>query len=147
MKNIKRILSLLIALCMIMCLCACGGTSESANKDNDENVSNDTLDTSKDTKDSDTESDTDTEDATPVFNVTVVDANGAPVKGIMVQICKDACTPAMTNDEGIATFNMEITDGYKLSVMTPNYQIASGEAEIYLESGATEYTLTVTEVQ
>lgn len=141
MNNIKRILSLLIALCMIACLCACGGTSESADKDNEENVQNDTNDTSKDSKESDT--DTDTEDATPVFNVTVVDASGAPVKGVMVQICKDTCTPAMTNDEGIATFNAEITDGYKLSVMTPGYEISTGEAEIYLESGITEYTLTV----
>ena len=77
--------------------------------------------------------------------MTVVDQNGDPVSGAMVQICKDSCMPAMTGEDGVASFNIEITDGYKLSVMTcPEGYTYEGEAEIYLEYGATEYTLTLT---
>ncbi len=143
MKKTKILLSLLLVLCMTFCLCACGGEKE--NIENDPKDSEVVEDPAKDTE-SDTESDT--EDEAPVFNVTVVDANGAPVKGVMVQVCKDSCIPAMTNDEGVATFNVEITDGYKLSVMScPEGYEYTGDAEVYLESGATEHTLTVSEVQ
>lgn len=144
MKNIKRILSLLIALCMIACLCACGGTNEPAEDDNKENVQNDLPDTSDDS-----ESESDTEENVPAFNVKVVDGAGTPVKGVMIQICKDVCVPAMTGDDGIAVFNnLEITDGYKLSVLScPEGYEYTGEAEVYLDSGITEFTVEINEVQ
>ena len=60
------------------------------------------------------------------------------------QLCKDACVPAKTDDNGVATFTIEVTDGYKLSVMScPAGYEYTGEAEIYLEDGATEYTLEI----
>ncbi len=143
MKNLKILLSLLLVLCMTFCLCACGGEKE--NNESDPKDSEVVEDPAKDTE-SDTESDT--EEEAPVFNVTVVDANGAPVKGVMIQICKDVCVPAMTGDDGVAVFNnLEITDGYKLSVLScPAGYEYTGEAEVYLESGITEYTVTLNEV-
>lgn len=130
MKNFKKVLAVVLALTMLLCFCACGGNA-------DDNT----------TTTSTTESQS-TENENPVenkgFKVTVVDEGGNAVSGVMVQLCKDACVPAKTDDNGVATFSIEVTDGYKLSVMScPEGYEYIGEAEIYLEDGATEYTLEI----
>ncbi len=130
MKNFKKVLAVVLALTMLLCFCGCGGNT-------DDNT----------TTTSTTESQS-TENENPVenkgFKVTVVDEGGNAVSGVMVQLCKDACVPAKTDDNGVATFTIEVTDGYKLSVMScPEGYEYTGEAEVYLEDGATEYTLTV----
>lgn len=131
MKNLKKALAVLLALGMLFCFCACGG--------NDGKTTTTTTTTTENQQ---------TENENPVenkgFKVTVVDEEGNAVSGVMVQLCKDACVPAKTDDNGVATFTIEVTDGYKLSVMScPEGYEYAGEAEIYLENGATEYTLTV----
>lgn len=127
----KKLLALIIALGMILSLCACGD-NETKTDDTDTKVqSSQTENSSK-------------EETTPKFQVTVTDADGNAVKGVMVQICKEACVPAATDENGVAIFNVEITDGYKLSVMScPEGYEYTGEAEIYLEDGDTEYTLEI----
>lgn len=133
MKNFKKVLAVLIALTMLVCFCACGGNEEEKTT---------TTTTTTTTESNQTENDTAVENKG--FKVTVVDEGGNAVPGVMVQVCKDACVPARTDDNGVATFTIEITDGYKLSVMScPEGYEYTGEAEIYLEDGATEYTLTV----
>lgn len=132
MKNLKKALAVLLALGMLFCFCACGG--------NDDGKTTTTTTTTTENQQ--------TENENPVenkgFKVTVVDEGGNAVSGVMVQLCKDACVPAKTDDNGVATFTIEVTDGYKLSVMScPEGYEYTGEAEIYLENGATEYTLTV----
>ena len=122
-----------MAFAMLFCLCACGGDSNGPT-DNEpiDNQNNNTQTSSK-------------EDATPKFEVTVIDGDGNPVKGVMVQLCKDTCVPAMTDENGVAIFSEEITDGYKLSVMScPEGYEYTGDAEIYLEDGDTEYTIEIT---
>lgn len=127
----KKLLTLILALLMILSLCACGSDST----DNDP-VDNPTTDSSQTSS---------KEETTPKFEVTVTDADGNAVSGVMVQLCKTSCVPAMTNADGIATFNLEITDGYKLSVMScPEGYEYIGEAEIYIEEGSTEYSLEIT---
>lgn len=137
MKAIMKILVGMLVLCMVFGLCSCanGGSNDEIKDGNDtENVS----DTAKDS-----ESEEETTEAKPEFKVTVTDENGAPVEGVMVQICKDSCIPARTDANGVAVFNMEITDGCKLSVMTAPAGYTYSDEEIYLESGATEYTLEI----
>lgn len=132
MKNLKKVLAVLLALGMLLCFCACGGNDDSKT----------TTTTTTTTENNQTEDTPAVENKG--FKVTVVDEGGNAVSGVMVQICKDACVPARTDDNGVATFNIEITDGYKLSVMScPEGYEYTGEAEIYLEDGATEYTLKV----
>lgn len=132
MKNLKKVLAVLLALTMLVCFCACGGNDDGKT----------TTTTTTTTENNQTENDTAVENKG--FKVTVVDEGGNAVPGVMVQICKDACVPAKTDDNGVATFSLEITDGYKLSVMScPEGYEYAGEAEIYLEDGATEYTLTI----
>lgn len=132
MKNLKKVLAVLLALTMLICFCACGGNDDGKT----------TTTTTTTTENNQTENDTAVENKG--FKVTVVDEGGNAVSDVMVQICKEACVPARTDDNGVATFSIEITDGYKLSVMScPEGYEYTGEAEIYLEDGATEYTLEV----
>lgn len=130
MKNLKKVLAVLLALGMLFCFCACGG--------NDDDKTTTTTTTT--TENNQTEDNNTVENKG--FKVTVVDEDGNAVSGVMVQLCKDACVPAKTDDKGVATFTIEVTDGYKLSVMScPAGYEYTGEAEIYLEDGATEYIL------
>lgn len=136
MKNIKSLLALLLLGCMVFALISCTGGA--ANEDTT------AADTTK--AEETTEADT-TEAAAAAFKVTVVDGEGNAVPGVMMQVCKDSCIPARTDDTGVATFAIEIEDGHKLSVLScPEGYEYTGEAEIYLESGITEYTVEIAKV-
>ena len=146
MKQMKKILTGILVLCMVFGLCACGGTDKTEDdgqKDNTENsqLENDEADDS--TSDSSKEEDSE-EDNTAVFQVKVVDEGGNPVSGVIVQVCNDVCMPGKTEDDGVAAFNMEITDGCKLSILScPEGYEYTGASEIYLESGITEYEVEI----
>ncbi len=128
----KKLLTFVLAVCMIMALCACGADKNGPTGTEPQNKPNNTQTSSK-------------EDTAPKFEVTVNDEEGNAVKGVMVQLCKDTCVPAITNENGVATFSVEITDEHKLSVMScPDGYEYTGEAEIYLEDGDTSYTLEIT---
>lgn len=151
MKKMKKLFALLAVLCMVFSLCACGGNSDTdKDTDNDVNVENnqDDNDVDADVKDNeDTEDDTDAE-STASFKVTVVDEGGNPVPSCMVQVCKDTCLPMITDANGVASFNVEITDGYKVEIpQVPEGYECVGENPFYLEAGATEYTFTLKAVQ
>ncbi len=129
----KKLLAIILALGLILSLCACGTDSNgpTANEPVNSQTQTDTETSSK-------------EETVSKFEVTVTDTDGNAVKGVMVQLCKDTCVPAMTDENGIATFTAEITDEHKLSVMScPDGYEYTGEAEIYLEDGDTEYTLEI----
>ena len=130
MKHTAKYLLLVLVLTLAFTLCACG--EETKPQEDDTTVTT-------------TEAVTTTTTApqkTAAFQVTVLDNEGNPVKGVMVQLCKENCVPKITDENGIAAFDVEITDGYKLSVSScPAGYTYTGEAEIYLESGATAYTL------
>lgn len=133
MKNLKKVLAVLLAVGMLLCFCACGGN----NDDEPEQPSSSAPAESN----SQPENDSAVENKAS-FTVKVVDEGGNPVSGVMVQVCKDACVPARTDDNGVAVFNIEITDGYKLSVMScPEGYEYTGEEQVYLDNGATDYTL------
>ena len=136
MKNIRILAALLLLGAMAFCLFSCGTAG-------DTNATNDTTEAVT------TEADTTAEDTTaaPAFTVKVVDGEGNAVEGALVQLCKESCIPARTDASGVATFNTEITDGHKLSVLScPEGYEYTGEAEIYLTSGATEYTIELSKV-
>ena len=141
----KKLLALVLALCMVFALCACGAGND--NKEDEKN--NNTVNNEVNNNDADDESKDESDEDEGVqnqagFQVKIVDEGGNPIKGVMVQICKDSCVPAMSDDNGIASFNVQIEDGHKLSIMSkPDGYEYDGEAEVYLEAGATEYTLTL----
>lgn len=127
------VLTLVLSLCMALCLCACGGTTPSQDDATPTTTTTEATTTT-----------TVPNEAVASFEVTVVDQNGIPVSGVMMQVCKDICVPKVTDTNGVAAFDIEITDGYKLSVLScPTGYTYTGEAEIYLESGSTSYTVEV----
>lgn len=124
----KKCLCVMITvLCLALCLCACSETEQPQN----DPVTTTTAATT-----------TTTQPQAATFEVKVVDQNGTPVQGVMIQICKDICVPKMSDANGIAVFDLEIEDGHKLSVLScPAGYTYTGEAEVYLESGSTSYTV------
>lgn len=148
MKMMKKLFALLLVLCMVFSLCACGGNTDTKDDDKNNNVVNNDV---KDDADDESKDESDEDEGVQTqagFQVKVVDEGGNPIKGVMVQICKDSCVPAMSDDNGIASFNVQIEDGHKLSIMSkPEGYEYDGEAEVYLEAGATEYTLTLKAVK
>lgn len=131
----KKIIAIIMAMCMLFSLCACGSDDTNANDTAKPQVSQDDVSTES------------KEEETPKFVVTVVDQNGDPVPNVMVQLCKDVCFPCKADENGVATFNAEITDGYKISlfVCPEGYETEYvGANYIYLEDGITEYTFEIT---
>ena len=134
MKNLKKVLAVLLALGMLFCFCACGGNDDSK-----------TTTTTTTTESQPTENENPVENKG--FTVTVVDENGNAVSGVMVQLCKDVCFPSKADENGIATLNAEITDEHKisLSICPEGYETEYvGTNYIYLEDGITEYTFEIT---
>lgn len=149
MKMMKKLFALLLVLCMAFSLCACGGNSDTnEDEQNDNKVNSEVNDDDSEDASSDESEEDDEEQTQASFKVKVVDQNGNPVVSCIVQICKDSCMPQVTNAEGIATFNVEIEEGHYLSISKcPEGYEYTGEEKIYLEAGATEYTLEMTAAQ
>lgn len=135
MKRIKNLLALLLALTMLLSLCACGGEGET------EPTTTEATTTEAPTTETTTE--TTTEASGTNYKVTVVDESGAPIAGAMIQICLDACIPAVTNEAGVAEWNVEEAD-YKVSFLTlpAGYTYSTDAQEFYFD-GATEMTITL----
>lgn len=135
----KRIIAVMLLVTALFCLCACGeGSDTSAAESSKTEISQDisNIQSEAESKEEST--------VTASFKVLATDADGNAVSGVMIQLCKDTCIPAKTGEDGVATFPVEITDGYKLSVLScPEGYSYGGDAEIYLESGITEYTVTL----
>ena len=99
--NMKRIIAMLLALCMMFALCACSGETEET-----EPVIEPATEpaTEESTEEATEEA---TEPAGPVYSITVVDEDGNPIVGAMVQMCLDTCLPGITNENGVAEFVVE----------------------------------------
>ena len=123
-----------------ICLCACSG--------------NDGEDTSKETKASNEEASTPSKDketepssednSKVTYKVTVVDESGNPISGAMVQCCKDACVPGVTNDDGVAEFVLVEEDyDVKFISLPEGYEYSTDEEVFNFEDGKTELTITL----
>lgn len=78
------------------------------------------------------------------YTVHVQDENGAPMAGVMVQLCKDVCLPGMTDAEGKAVITAA-EDDYKVSILSlpEGYDYAGEETEFSFAAGSREITLTL----
>lgn len=76
------------------------------------------------------------------YSVTVLDENGDPVVGAMIQLCKDVCVPGVTDAEGTAKFNLP-RDTYKVSFLAlpAGYIYADDVQEFCFEGGSREMTI------
>lgn len=141
MNRMKKILALALALCMMLCVCtACGDDSGNSS----ETPGSGTVESQPGgEQNGDDVGGGEQNDGTVTYTVTVVDEDGNPVAGALVQICKDACIPGATDENGIAQFNVA-EDAYKVSfVMMPEGYTAE-EAEFYFDDGSREMTIVLT---
>lgn len=140
MFHVKRLFALILVFLLVIGMCACGGTSDE-NTTNTTQAEEETETTTKPTAPTqETES---TEDAANSnYQVTVVDEAGAPIAGVLVQMCLESCVPGKTDENGVAKFSLEEAD-YKVSLlkMPDGYDYATEEQEWYFAPG--EVTITV----
>ncbi len=126
----KKLLVLFTALCLVFCLVACNG--------GENNVSTEPTETTAPATTAETT------EAAAFVEVKVIDEKENPVSGVMLQICKDTCIPMVTDENGIAKFNIEPTGEHKLSVLScPEGYVYNGEPEMHLVDGVTEYTVSL----
>lgn len=129
----KKLLALILVLCFVFCLSACGADKNNTTK----NEKNETVNSQTNNEN--------TQTSAPKFSVKVVDADGNAVEGVMLQMCKDLCVPARTDADGVAVFNLSVTDGYKLQVTScPEGYEYTGEITIPITPGSTVYKLEIT---
>jgi len=134
----KRLVTLVLMFTLALSLVACGGNAsdKDTEKQNTQQDSEANVDTEKETESENVD------DGKIEYKVTLLDANGAPVAGKMVQVCNaSTCfAPVQTDANGVATFRLEESDEYKAKELTQ-----SDDAYVYFEAGATELTITLAE--
>lgn len=135
----KRLLTAVLMLCMAFSLVACGGNAGNTDKDTEKQNTETESQANDDSEETESE---DVNDGKIEYKVTLLDANGAPVAGKMVQVCNaSTCfAPVQTDANGVATFRLEESDEYKAKELTQ-----SDDAYVYFEAGATELTITLAE--
>ena len=135
MIRFNRMMAVVLALLLTLSLCACGA---------EEAPETQAPETTAATEAPVVEQTQAAEDGKVTYTIHVEDENGAPLAGVMVQICKDACLPGMTDAEGNAVFTVA-EDSYKASFLSlpAGYDYATEETEFYFEAGSYEITLTL----
>lgn len=137
--NMKKLFALLLALCMVLSLCACGsGKTE-------EETTEETVETTAaptETAAEETEAEETLAEGMAVYTVTVVDADGNPIAGAMVQICQDTCYPSVTNEDGVAQWTVAEAE-YKVSFLSMPEGYTCEEEAFYFAEGSNEMTITL----
>lgn len=142
MKKITYLLLSALVTFSAIGLCACGGNGDE-NKTTEPTTKKEEISTT-----AKNEEESSSEDTSKVkYTVKVVDEEGNPVVGAMVQLCKDSCVPAMTKDNGVAEFELA-EDNYdvKFAVFPKGYEYSTDEQVFHFESGKTELTITLKKV-
>ena len=82
-------------------------------------------------------------DGKALYTVKVVDEGGNPVVGAGVQLCKDTCLPAITDEDGIAEFRVVEDPEYKVSFMSVPEGFSGAEEAYYFADGTYELVITL----
>ena len=98
MRMLKMMCVFLLAVCLLGTLCACDAGGKNPNPDSSVTDDSSVDDSSVPAGD---ESSQPVDDGKVTYTVTVKDADGNPVSGAMVQICKETCFPTMTDANGV----------------------------------------------
>ena len=130
--KLRNILILVLAMCLVFALCACGGNDADTGKQ-----------TTAATKPSEAETTAPTvDDGKVTYTVKVVDEGGNPVANAMVQLCLEACMPAMTDANGVATYKT-VEANYKVSFVQMPAGYTADATEFYFDAGSHEMTITL----
>ncbi len=132
----KRLFAAVLLACLMLGLCACNGDKVPAT---DNSTQGTTLGTTQ----------APTETATAAFDgytVKVVDTEGKPLAGAVVQLClgTNNCNPQMTGLDGAAKYDLPEED-YKVSfvVLPSGYDYADETKEFHFADGSKELTITL----
>lgn len=140
----KRILMLILALCLVLSLCACGGettepTAEAATESTQE------APTQAPTEAVEVPVQTPTEDTNEVkYTVIVNDQAGMPIAGVEVRMGEDSGVSCITNEMGAAAFVLP-QDTYKVTLpfIPMEYTYSSNATEFFFEEGVVFLTITL----
>lgn len=115
------LMALLLCLFCIFCACTEG---DPADTETDTGTAESTAD--------ETNGETEADDGKAEYTVTVTDADGNPLAGVMVQLCLESCVPGVTDENGVATYNLPEAD-YKAAIISlpEGYTYATDETEFY----------------
>jgi len=144
MRNMKKILMILLAVCMILSLCACASAGQGGNLDDNNGTEGSTATTGSTESTGSTEGSGEPDDGKVTYTVNVVDEAGNPVTGGMIQFCLDSCIPCMLDANGVASMRLALAD-YKVSftMMPAGYALAGDKTEFYFADGSYELTITL----
>lgn len=134
----KKLILLILALCLVMSLFACGKNQDEPNATTEAPVPTTTEAPIPTTT-------VKPDDGKVIYTVTVKDENGNPIVGAVVQLCKDVnCNPNVTGADGVATYSLA-EDTYKVSfVVMPSGYTHSGDAtDYYFPEGSRDLTITL----
>lgn len=124
-----------LVLCLSCIFCAC---TEGDPTDTDADTNADSAEETSGSSDSETDKE---DDGKVEYTVTVTDADNNPISGVMVQLCLESCVPAMTDENGVATYNLPEAD-YKAALISlpEGYEYTTDETEFYFNG---EYSLVI----
>lgn len=88
------------------------------------------------------------EDGTVTYRVTVQDEAGKPIAGVFVQLTLGESTPAVTNDQGVATWNLPQAAYVVSLVRLPDgYSYPGAAQEFFFKDDSGEMTITLAAAQ
>ena len=137
MRNIVKLLALVLALVMLFALTACGGDEKPVQQETAQPTETTVAPT---TEEATQES---VDDGKLAYKVIVVDEAGNPIAGAMVQICEGtACNPGVTNAEGVAEIRAaEGNYEAKMLAMPAGYTYATEQEVFAYGAGEQEVTI------
>lgn len=137
MNSLKKILALLLALGLMLSFAACGADDTADDTTEAESTETTTASIPEDTTE-------ETPDANlVVYTVHIVDEEGNPVTGGMVQFCLDSCSPVIIDENGTAVFKTAEEADYEVKFLTmpEGYTYATEEEVFHFAEG--EMVLTI----
>lgn len=147
MKSVKSILVLMLALVMVLGLCACGG-NETVDPTNAPETTTNAANNQQPTLD--VNGGFEERPEVYVYKATVQDADGNPIPGVAVSFCSEesGCSPAYTQEDGVAKCQTTAVKEYASIVAVEGYEFAEGTSEkMYYEEGVLEVTFVLVVVE
>ena len=139
MKLFKKSLALMLALMLVLCLCACTQSAES-----NEGGNNSQPTSSVPTTPTQGNTEPTIPEGKVQHKVTVVDTEGNPIVGVMIQVCTDetCLAPVKTDAAGVATFAPADEGEYHANFLPKVPDGYEADAEVfYFADGETELTI------
>ena len=134
----KRIIMILLALCMMASFVACNEGGEVTTEAPDTTA----APTETEAPDAETTA-AETEVAFNGYKVTVTDKDGNPIAGVQIQMCdsKGCRLPKATGADGVVKFDYDTSDFHVLIAAAVEGYVVDTTEEYFFENGGKELTI------